>query len=318
MGRMRIWAWMAVLLLAAGCSPAGPAQSSEKPVIKLAVSPWVASELNATVARIILEEQMGYTVETVPLDEQEQWAALASGVVHASLEIWPSGHGENIRRYIEEDGTVEDAGLLGPVGKIAWYIPSYLLRARPELSTWQGLQRAENVALFAGSSSEGKGQLLTGDPSWVQHEEEIIRNLGLDLVVVRLGSEEALLAALDAAYKEQKPIMLYFWTPHWAHTIYDLVPIELPAYSDACYARQAEGGVDCDYPADLLLKVCWSGLEDYAPEAYQLIGNLSYGNLDQIAMLASVQLDNMTVEEAARAWMANNPEVWNAWLPSDG
>lgn len=303
----------ALTLLSCG-QPPGPS-ASERPVIKLAISPWVASELNVTLAEIILEEEMGYPVEAVAIDEYAQWDALASGELHASLEIWTSGHGENIKRYIEGGQGVEDGGLLGPVGKIAWYIPSYVVRAHPELATWQGWQDPANAALFAGPGSGGKGRFLAGDPSWTQYDEQIIRNLGLNMEVVRLGTEEAILEALEEAYQKQQPIVMYFWTPHWAHSIYDLVPVELPPHSDECYARSNEGGVDCDYPPDLLFKVFWSGLRGYAPEAYQFLKNMNYTNLDQIAMLASVQLDGKSVEEAARDWLAENEETWKTWLP---
>ena len=31
---------------------------------------------------------------------EAQWSALASGDLHASLEVWPSGHAENMALYI--------------------------------------------------------------------------------------------------------------------------------------------------------------------------------------------------------------------------
>ncbi len=300
-----------------GCGQPGGPPASDRPVVKLAICPWVASELNVALAEIILEEEMGTPVETVAVDGYAQWEALANGEVHASLEIWPSGHAENLKRYVEGGKGVEDGGLLGPIGKIAWYIPSYVLRSHPELATWQGWQDPANAALFAAPGSPGKGRFLAGDPSWVQYDEQIIRNLGLNLEVVRLGTEEALLAALDEAYQKEEPILIYFWTPHWAHSVYDLVPVELPPYSDECYATREQGGVDCDYPPDLLFKAFWSGLAGYAPEAYQFLKNMNYSNMDQIGMLARVQLDDMSVEEAARAWLADerNEETWRAWLP---
>ncbi|MBN1136067.1 MAG: ABC transporter substrate-binding protein [Anaerolineae bacterium] len=305
---------MALVTVTACGSEPGTAVPT-RPVIKLAISPWVASEVNATVAKILLEEQMGYTVEIVPIDEYAQWEAMAKGEVHAGLEVWPSGHAEDVQKYIVEAKTVEDGGPLGPVGKITWYIPSYLRREHPELATWEGLKDPDNVALFATAATGTKGQFLAGDPSWVQYDEQIINNLGLNFQVVRLDSEEKLLAALDAAYQKQEPILLYFWTPHWAHSLYDLVPVELPAYSEECYARAAEGGVDCDYPPDPLFKIFWSGFKDYAPQAYAFLKRMSYTNLDQIAILATVQLDKKSVEEAARAWIAENEEVWKGWIP---
>ncbi|MCB0145629.1 MAG: hypothetical protein KDE50_37445, partial [Caldilineaceae bacterium] len=95
--------------------------------IKLAENPWSASAINVNVAKILLEEQLGYPVEIVDVDENAQWAALATGDLDASLEVWPSGHADNVAEYIDKQGVVENGGGLGVIGRIGWYIPSYLL-----------------------------------------------------------------------------------------------------------------------------------------------------------------------------------------------
>ena len=96
---------------------AAPA-SAEKPVIKLAVNPWTGSALNVAVAKIILEEKLGYTVERVDIDEFGQFPALATGDLHATLEVWPSGHAEDKKNYIDEQKVVEDGG---PLGHHGWH-----------------------------------------------------------------------------------------------------------------------------------------------------------------------------------------------------
>jgi glycine betaine/proline transport system substrate-binding protein len=291
------------------------AAGGEKTTIKLAVNPWSASELNVAVAQILLEEQLGYPVETVEIAEQAQWAALAAGDLHASLEVWPSGHGANVAEYIEKQQVVEDGGALGVVGRIGWYMPTYLLTEHPELATAEGLATPENAALFATAETGDKGQLLFGDPSWVTYEADIIENLGLNFQIVQAGSEEAILSSLDAAYSRQDPVLFYFWTPHSIHAKYELTRVALPDYSEACYAKAESGGVDCDYPSDNLFKIFWPGLKEAAPDAYALLKNMSYTTEDQISMIAAVELENQPVEEAARAWLDANEATWQAWLP---
>lgn len=287
----------------------------EKPLIKLAENPWSASALNVAVARILLEEELGYPVEVVTIGESAQWPALAAGDIHASLEVWPSGHAENVAEYIDNQELVEHGGLLGPVGKIGWYIPTYLLEEHPELATWEGFTTPEAAALFATAETGDQGQFLTGDPSWTQYEDDIIANLGLDFQIVTAGSEEALLAALDAAYSREDPLLFYFWTPHSIHAQYELTEVELPPYSDECYAKAESGGIDCDYPADNLFKIFWSDLAETAPEAYTLLSNMNYSTEDQIEMIAAVELEGMSVEDAARQWLDANEATWQAWLP---
>jgi glycine betaine/proline transport system substrate-binding protein len=301
----------ALVLMACG----GAAAPEEKPTIKLVQNPWSASELNVNVAKIILQDKMGYPVEIVTLDESAQWAAIGSGDAHASLEVWPSGHAENVAQYIDDQKVVENGGPLGPVGKIGWYIPSYMVEQTPALATYEGFKDPANAALFATAETGDKGQFLAGAPGWVQYDADIIKNLGLPLEVVSAGSEEAILAAVAAAYDRQEPVLFYFWTPHSIHAQYDLTEVELPAYNEACYAKTESGGVDCDYPEDVLFKIFWSDLQEYAPDAYTMLKNMNYSTEDQIQMIAAVELEGKTVEEAARAWVDANEAKWQAWVP---
>ncbi len=293
----------------------GAAAEGEKMTIKLAENPWSASMINANVAKILLEEQLGYPVEIVTIDENAQWASLATGDLDASLEVWPSGHAENVAQYIDSQGVVENGGLLGPIGKIGWYTPSYMIAQNPALATWEGFKDPAVAAEYATAETGDNGQFLAGDPSWVQYDADIIKNLELPFQVVNAGSEQAILAALDSAYSRQEPILFYFWTPHSIHAKYDLTEVELPAYSDECYAQADSGGVACDYPGDELFKIFWSGLKDAAPDAYTLLKNMNYSTEDQIQMVAAVELDGKSAEEAARAWLDANQSTWQSWLP---
>lgn len=323
--------WLSILLfglLVAGCAapvaapPAGDeAPAAEAPAaqtampIKLAANPWSASQLNVAVARILIEEHLGYPVEIVAIDENAQWPALSTGDLHASLEVWPSGHAANVVEYIENQQTVEHGGPLGPIGKIGWYIPTYLLDDHPELATWEGFTTPEAAALFATAETGDRGQFLAGDPSWVQYDADIIRNLGMNFEVVTAGSEDALLAALDAAYSREQPILFYFYTPHSVFARYDLTEVELPEYSDECYAEADSGGVACDYPEDVLFKVFWAGLREAAPPVHTFLSNMNYDTDAQIAMVAAVEVEGKSIDEAAQEWVDANESTWRTWLP---
>jgi glycine betaine/proline transport system substrate-binding protein len=305
---------LAALLLAA-CGGAGASNAPKIP-LKLAENAWTGSSININVAKILLEEKLGYKVEIVTIDENAQWAALGNGDLSASLEVWPSGHAENVKKYIDEQKVVENLGELGVVGKISWYVPTYVVEQHPELASVDGFKKPEDVALFKTAESGDQGQFLAGDPSWVQYDEDIIKNLGLNLKVVRAGSEQAVLAAVDSAYSRKEPILFYFWTPHSVHAKYQLTPVKLPDYSAACYDKASSGGVACDYPPDVLFKIAWSGLKEKAPDAYQFLKNMKYSNEDQIGMIAAVDTDKKSAEQAARDWINGHESVWKAWLPA--
>ncbi len=295
-----------VATFAAACSGAGGAKAT----ISLVENPWPASELNVAVAKIIIEKELGNSVEIIALDENAQWDALAAGDVDASLEVWPSGHTERIAEYIDNLGTVENGGLLGPVGEIGWFVPTYVIDANPALATWEGYKDA--AADFASAETGDMGRFLGADPSWVQYDEQIIANLGLPFQVVWTGSEDALLAEVSSAYNREEPILFYFYSPHAIFQQFDLTQVELPEYSDECYADPE--AIDCAYPKDLLLKIYTAGLKDKDADVHAFLSNMNYGSDAQIEMLAMLN-EGKTVEEAAQAWVDAHEDVWKAWLP---
>ncbi len=308
-----------LLLLITACGGAEPAAepsepAAAKPDITLVANPWPASELNVAVAKLLIEQQLGNVVEVVSLDENIQWDALAQGNADASLEVWPSGHGERMAQYIDEQGVVENGGPLGPLGLIGWYVPDYVIQANPELATWEGFQNPELAALFATAETGANGRFLAGDPSWVQYDADIINNLGLNLEVVTAGSEEALLAEVSSAVARQAPVLFYFYAPHAIFNRFDLTQVELPAYSDDCYANADSGGVACAYPADELFKIFSARLAEKDTAVYTLLSNMNYDNDAQVVMLAAVE-DGQSVEQAAQAWLDANEDIWRAWLP---
>lgn len=278
--------------------------------ISLVENPWPASELNVAVAKIIIEQELGNTVEIVALDENAQWDALAAGDVDASLEVWPSGHSERIAEYIDELGTVENGGLLGPVGEIGWFVPKYVVDQNPALASWEGYQEAAGD--FATAETGDLGRFLGADPSWVQYDEQIIANLNLPFQVVWTGSEDALLAEVSSAYSRQEPVLFYFYSPHAVFQQFDLLQVELPAYSDDCYADEA--AIDCAYPKDELLKIFSAELAEKDEDVHTFLSNMNYGSDAQIEMLAKLG-EGMSVEEAAQAWVDANEDLWRGWLP---
>ena len=286
--------------------------------ITIAVNPWVGAEANAAVAQAVMQNEMGCTVELQEINESGQFPAMASGDVDATLEVWPSGHLKDRRDYIEKAGDVVDGGELGITGNIGWFMPSYLVEENPDLATWEGFK--ENADAFATAETGDKGRFLGADTTYSIFDEAIIASLGLDLEVVYSGSEAASLAALDKAYNSQEPILMYWWTPQWANAKYDLVEVELPAYNEECGAIAAEDpdaavGYNCDYAEDVLYKAFSAGLETKDPAAFEFFSNFTWTEEDQNAVALSIQ-EGTDPAEAAQAWIDENADVVEGWLPA--
>lgn len=305
---------VAIALVAVAC---GGDAGGDNPTITLIVNPWTASRLNAEVAKNIIESELGNPVEISEVNENDaMFTGMADGTLDAVLEIWPSGVTDAETAYFDE-GTVVDIGQLGAVGKIGWFVPSYVIDEHPELATWEGYSDPALAALFATAETGDKGRFLGTDPSYSQYDEQIIDNLGLPFEVVFSGSEPATVAEVDARVAANEPIVLYWWTPTAAVAKYDLINVQLPPYTDECGASAAagDGGVDCDYPEDVLFKAASALLEEKAPDVFTFLENFTITTDDQLEMLPAVEIDGDDPAAVAAEWVANHEDTWRAWLP---
>ena len=172
----------------------------------------------------MLEDELGCEVEITKIAEIPVFQAMADGKVDAVLEDWQ--HTDEYEKYIEEAGTVVDGGPLGVEGHIGWFIPKYLMDEHPEFATWEGLKGQED--LFKTAESGDQGMFLGGDPSYVQKDKELIEALDLNLKHVTAGAEPAQVARWSQLYKQEKPVIFYWYTPQFLNQEYDLAEVELP------------------------------------------------------------------------------------------
>ena len=139
-------------------------RSGDLPGIVLVQNPWTASALNAEVAKILIEENLGNSVEITAIDENTMFAGLAAGDLDACLEVWPSGVTAEEQAYLDE-GSVVQLGPLGAVGQIGWYVPRYVQEQFPETATWEGFLDPEVASQFASAETGDLGRFLGTDPS---------------------------------------------------------------------------------------------------------------------------------------------------------
>jgi glycine betaine/proline transport system substrate-binding protein len=298
--------------------------AQSKGPIRIAENDWTGQLVDINLAKIILEEHMGFDVDLVFADYTGRWSGLAAGDLDVAMEIWPSYSIAAHEEWIDEKKKVEVVGDLGVVGSGGWFVPTYVIKGDPErgiepmapdLKSHKDLNKYAN--LFARPETGDKGFLLDAIASWETQNEGRIANLGLNYVNVYAGTEGALIAEVDAAYARGEPILFYAWAPHWMYAKYDLTEIELPEYSDACYGvdPDVEGTFACDFPAEALYNVARVGFKDESPKVYQFIKNMNLTTAEQQKVIFLVDVEKMNIEQAVRAWMADNEKIWRAWIP---
>jgi glycine betaine/proline transport system substrate-binding protein len=275
---------------------------------------WAGSTANVYIAKSVLEDELGCQVEVTKIAEIPVFQAMADGEVDAVLEDWQ--HTDEYKKYIEEAGTVVDGGPLGVEGHIGWFIPQYLMEEHPEFETWEGLKG--NEELFKTAESGDQGMFLGGDPSYVQKDKELIKALGLDFKHVTAGAEPAQVARWTQLYKQEKPVIFYWYTPQFYNQQYDLAEVELPERTPDCKDDAKAGGnpeqYKCAYDVTVIEKLFSKEFAESGSPAYDVLKNMELTNDDQEAVAKAIAGDKEDPEQAAADWVQQNQDKVQAWL----
>ena len=271
---------------------------------------WAGSTANTYIAKNVLEDDLGCDVEVTKITEIPAFQAMADGKMDAVLEDWQ--HVDQYEQYIDKAGTVVQGGPLGVEGHIGWFIPKFVMDEHPEFKTWEGLKGEEDVF---------NNEFLGGDPSYVQKDKELIQALGLDLKHVTAGAEPAQVARWSQAYKQQKPVLFYWYTPQYLNQQYDLAEVKLPPRTDAnkdCKDDAKEGGdpeqYKCEYDVTIINKLFSKKFADSGSPAYDVLKKMKLTNEDQELVAKAIAGDKQDPDEAAADWVKDNQDKVDQWL----
>ena len=261
-------------------------------------------------------KSMGYTVEYTETDSNAVYDMLKTGEVSVELEVWEGVFGKLFSAALET-GNVVDAGSHQATTREEWWYPAYVEDMCPGLPDWEALNSC--AAKFATSETGSKGMFLAGPEDWPQHHVERINALDLNFEMVHAASAEALWSAIDEAKAEGRALVLQNWTPNFVEAVHPGKFVEFPPYQTGCNDDPSVGTnpdmvYDCGAPVDgYLKKAAWSGMADKWPKAYQTLEQISFTNAQIAEMAKLVDVDGMTAEAAAAAWLESNQAVWTPW-----
>jgi glycine betaine/proline transport system substrate-binding protein len=319
----KLWAVVAALMLALALAACGESKDDDdgggesasaggKDCGKVVLNEqaWAGSTANTYIAKNVLEDQLGCEVEITKITEIPAFQAMADGKTDAVLEDWQ--HVDQYKQYIDKAGTVVQGGPLGVEGHIGWFIPKFVMDEHPEFKTWEGLKGEEDVF---------NNEFLGGDPSYVQKDKELIKALGLDLKHVTAGAEPAQVARWSQAYKQQKPVLFYWYTPQYLNQQYDLAEVKLPPRTDAnkdCKDDAKEGGdpeqYKCEYDVTIINKLFSKKFADSGSPAYDVLKKMKLTNEDQELVAKAIAGDKQDPDEAAADWVKDNQDKVDEWL----
>lgn len=288
--------------------------SSAEESIVLPLNDWPSQRLLSKIVGSKIE-QLGYSVEYLPISSTNQMGALRKGFVHIQVEFWQT-YNDGVFSKAVKNGYIEDLGLHTAFGREDWWYPDYVGKLCPELPDWQALKKCSS--LFSDDSHGTKGVYYTGP--WNYRDAAMIRSLGLNFAIERLTNAEQLGQKLYQAKKANKAIVLLHWSPSLIDTRIKGHFIEFPEFEPAC-ENDASWGVnkemlyDCGNPKKTYIKkAAWPGVKKKWPCVYQLMKKVNF-TTEMIAQ-ASILLgeEHKTEQQAKATWLAKYGEKSKVWL----
>ena len=309
---------VAALAVSASALAGGSAKSAKCGDVTLDENAWAGATANVYVIKYVLEKNLGCTVNIEKLPESTPlFQAMADGKVDVVSEDWNNIDLKVNQKYIKS-GTLLNLGSNGVIGHIGWFIPTYLMQKYPQFKTWQGLKGKEDI--FKSPESGSQGMFLGGDPSYVQKDAQLIKQLGLNLKFVSVGAEPAQVARWTQAYKQKKPILFYWYTPQYLNKAYQLSEIKLPPRGKNCvdsYSPKLGSNWNiyrCAYGQTIIDKVMTSKFAKSGSPAVSVIKRWKWTADDQNYVANLIAGQHMDPAKAAEQWVKANPGKVKAWL----
>ena len=283
--------------------------------VSIAEMNWASASVVTEVEKFLLEQGYGCTVETVPSDTVPAVTSIAeNGEPDTVSEMWVNSTGE-VYSTLKEQGKIEELGkVLAPGGVEGWWIPDYLAEEHPELTTIEGiLANPELVGGTFNNCPDGWGCRIVND--------NLIRAFDLEksgLKVFNHGSGETLATSMASAYENKEPWFGYYWAPTALLGKYDMVSVDLGPYDEAAHeANQTPDNPDpkpSSFPAAPVLTVVTSDFAEREPDAAAFLGNVSFDVDKMNGVVAWMDENSASGEEAAVHFLTTYPDVWSGWL----
>lgn len=230
-------AMSAVAMVATGCGSGSSGGGGD--TITIGYISWAEDVALTNLFQQQLEDK-GYNVEMTQLDAGPLFSGMAQGDVDMFLDTWlPTTHASYWEQYGDQ---LEDLGV--------WYDNASL-----ELAVPAYVDNVNSIADLKDHADEFDGKITGIEPGagiMARAEDHAIPDYDLEgTMTVQQSSETAMLSELDSAIKDQQPLVITAWHPHWMYDKYELKDLEDPEGSMG-QAEQlhitARDGFSADHP----------------------------------------------------------------------
>ena len=285
---MRTRTFIKSLTLGAAAATLGLASftAQAKDTIRLGYVEWDSCVAATNVAKAVLEDA-GYEVKTLAVTGALMFQGLANGDLDAIVCAWlPTTHEDY---YEKTKDKVENLGANMKSADLGLAVPDYVdFKSIEDLTDKDVAKSIDNKII---GIDPGAGLMrLTGD---------VIDHYKLPETLVE-GSDATMTAVLANAIRQEKPVVVTSWKPHWMWAEWDLRYLDDP---DNVYGEPDE--------IDTLVR---KGLKDDQPKAYAVLDAFELDGDARGAVMAADREDGADPDANARKWVEDNKDITSKWL----
>lgn len=272
---------LGLMLFLTHCNYSKPGEEGETSrTVKINYTNWTESIAITMLARVILEEKMGYKVELKLADVAQTYADVASGDADFFADAWlPYSQGDYFTRYKEMIDTV---GVLYKTPRIGLVVPDY--------SNLISIIDLKDSDIPITGIDEGAGIMNS--------TREALSTYGLKNELLTLSDEEMTFQLMDSL-KRRKNIVVTGWEPHWIFNRYEVRFLEDP---------------DQVFPTnEHIYTIATRNMQDKHPHAYEFFRRLQLTEEQFNNLIDNVKLATDPVN-GVHQWIKKNEYIVNKWV----
>jgi glycine betaine/proline transport system substrate-binding protein len=282
--------FLALSLVITGCQKQEEtSKSAEKPAktAKLVYVNWSEGVAYTHLAKVVLEDQMGYEVKLTAADVAPGYTAIAQGDMDAFMETWlPVLHKDYVEKYQKD---IIDLGAVYEGTQSGLVVPAYM-----EIDK---ISQLDSIKDELGGKITG----IDAGAGVMKTTEQVIEKYNLDIKLMS-SSGPAMTAALKNAVDKKRPIVVTGWRPHWMFGKWDLKFLE----QDPDKQVWSKGTIHIMGRKDLRAD---------KPELAQFLSNMFLTDPDLSSLMLAIADSDADIETAARNWMKDNMDIVKKWVP---
>lgn len=285
---MNMLSKLGIIVLAFGLITACTPQKGEKTADLVYVN-WAEGIAYTNLAKVVLEDKMGYEVEITSADVGPAYTAIAQGDADAFMETWlPVLHADYYEQF-EDD--IVDLGTVYEGTRSGLVVPTYVdIDSISQLNSVRDQFDGEITGIDAGA-----GIMKTTN--------NLIEEYNLDFDLIQ-SSGPAMTSALQRAINNEEWIVVTGWKPHWKFGRWDLKFLK----QDEDKMLWETGNIHIMGRQDLSIE---------KPELANFLASMELSDPELADLMVAINESDEDNEVVARQWMKENEDVIEEWIPAD-